>query len=113
MSGVTPATRQDLLALPPERYLQDGYLGPDGLIRAAFLSHYATAASTQFLAAELSPQELALTAEAVRQVLPLEGGAPHDRAMAAAQEALGIVAHAIQHPTTRCSSNGLRSAPAP
>jgi hypothetical protein len=91
-------SREDLLALTPDRYLAAGFAQPDGSVRREFLADYATAAGTQFLAADLSPQELALTAEAVRQILPLRDGAPGSRARGSAAEALGVVAHAIQQP---------------
>lgn len=89
-------TRDDLLALTADRYCAGGYTGADGALRREFRAEYATAACTQFLAAELSPQELALTAEAVRQVLPLHDGPPGERANGAADEALSVVAHAIR-----------------
>jgi hypothetical protein len=89
-------TRDDLLALTPERYLAEGYVDPAGSARRELATVFATAASTQFLAGEVAPQELSLTAEAVRQILPLHDGAPSARAQAAAQEALALVANAIQ-----------------
>src|SRR5580765_1873477 len=92
-------TREDLLALTAARYLADGYTGPDGAMRRELTGTYATAASTQFLAAELSPQELELTAEAVRQILPMQSGAPGERARATVDEALHLVANSIRQPS--------------
>jgi hypothetical protein len=89
-------TRDDLLALTPERYLADGYFDAAGALRREFATTFATAACTQFLAADLSPQELSLSAEAVRQILPLHVGTPSARATATTQEALALVANAIQ-----------------
>ncbi len=89
-------TRQQYLALRPETYLADGYLAPDGTPHAALLSDYATAAATQLLAAETSPQELALTFEGIRQLLPLQEGPAPERLLAAIDEALMVVARAIQ-----------------
>jgi hypothetical protein len=91
-------TREELLALTPEVYLEEGYLDADGALRRELLSDYATAAATQLLAAELSPQELALTVEGVRQVLPLHEGTPAERLHAAVEEALMVVARAIRQP---------------
>lgn len=102
-------TREDLLALTPERYLADGYIGADGAMRREFNSDYATAASTQFLAAELSPQELSLTCEAVRQILPLQAGTPGARAQATADEALGLVANAIKQPNNEAVARWLHA----
>ena len=89
-------TRDDLLALTPARYLAHGWTTQDGKPRRELTGIDATAASTQFAAAELSPQELALTAEAVRQILPLQSGGPGHRAHEAAMEALGLVTTAIR-----------------
>ena len=102
-------TREDLLALTPDRFLAAGYTNPDGTMRREFAADYATAASTQFLAAELSPQELALTAEAVRQILPqYERGTPGERARATADEALAVVANAIRQPNNEVLARWLR-----
>lgn len=89
-------SRDDLLALTAERYLADGYLAPDGTMRRELTGTFATAVCTQFLAAELSPQELALTAEAVRQIMALQTGTPAENARAATAEALVLVANSIR-----------------
>jgi hypothetical protein len=88
-------TRDELLALTPAQYLAEGWTTADGAPRRELTGIDATAASTQFLAAELSPQELALTAEAVRQILPQTDEPPGPRAHEASMEALGLVGRAI------------------
>ena len=89
-------TRGELLALTPDRYLRDGYLDADGAVRAAFLDDYASAAAAQLIAAEASPQELSLTLEGIRQVLPLQHGDPAARLGMALDESLQVVAGAIR-----------------
>lgn len=101
-------TREDMLALTAPRYLAEGYLGPDGTMRRELTGTFATAASTQFLAAELSPQEMALTAEAVRQILPQQPGAPGERAQATVDEALHVVANAIRQPSNEVMATWFR-----
>ena len=91
-------TREDLLALTPDHYLAAGWTTADGAPRPELTGIDATAASTQFLAAALSPQELSLTAEAVRQIIPLHSGDPGRRARDTAMEALGLVTNAIRQP---------------
>jgi hypothetical protein len=101
-------TREDMLALTAPRYLAEGYVGADGVARPELTGMFATAASTQFLAAELSPQELALTAEAVRQVLPLHAGDPATRAVETVEEALHVVANAIRQPSNEVMATWFR-----
>lgn len=96
-------TRDELLALTPDRYLREGYLDREGTLRPALLADYATAAATQLMAAEASPQELSLTLEGVRQLLPLQdgdadGNAAAARLDAALDEALEVTSSAIQQP---------------
>jgi hypothetical protein len=50
------------------------------------------------MAAECSPQELALTYEGIRQLLPVHEGPPRDRLFAAFEETLLVVARAIRQP---------------
>jgi len=92
-------TRDDLLTLTPDVYLRDGYRDAAGAVRPALLSDCATAAATQLLAAEASPQELALTLEGVRQLLPVQDAiGTAARLGAALDEALQVVAGAIRQP---------------
>ena len=92
-------TREELMGLTAERYLAEGFLDAAGEVRPELLGDYATAAATQLLAAELSPQELAFTVEAIRLLLPQhEDEAPADRLHASLEEALLTVARAIQQP---------------
>jgi hypothetical protein len=91
-------TREELLALTPELYLADGYIGSDGTPRPELREVFATAASIQFLAAELSPQELSFTYEAIRQLLPMREGQVAERAWNALGDALALVARIMQQP---------------
>lgn len=89
-------TRAEWLDLRPGIYLAEGYVGPDGALRPDFLSDYATAAATQLMADDLSPQELAFTVEGIRLVLPMHQGTPAERLAGAIDECLLVVARAIQ-----------------
>ncbi len=89
-------SRSDLLALTPEHYLADGYRNAAGTIRPELTGEYATAAATQLLDAEASPQEVSLTAEAIRQILPLHMASSRDRLVASLEEALALVARTLQ-----------------
>ncbi len=89
-------SRADLLALTPDRYLADGYCDASGGIRPELTGQYATAAATQLLQAEASPQEVSLTAEAIRQLLPLHMASSQDRLVTAMEEALTLVARTLQ-----------------
>ncbi|HMF12928.1 MAG TPA: hypothetical protein VKE94_11500 [Gemmataceae bacterium] len=91
-------TRDELLALTPARYLSNGFVDSGGKPRPELQTTYATAAGTQLLAAELSPQELAFTYEALRQSLPLHEGAPPQRIRATVDEALETVRGLIGQP---------------
>ncbi len=91
-------TREELLELSPSIYLADGFVGPDGVPRRELLSEYATAAATQLLAAELSPQEFSFTHEALRQSLALHKGAASARMRAALDETLETVCGMIRQP---------------
>jgi len=94
-------TRDDLLTLTPDVYLRDGYRDAAGAVRPALLSDCATAAATQLLAAEASPQELALTLEGVRQLLPVQGVAG---AAAACRSSLPKVVKKLGASSTEASS---------
>ena len=90
-------TSNELLALTPDRYLAHGYLDGNGALRPEIIGEYATAACTQLLAAECSPQELSLTVEAIVQVLPLQDQPTVPLRLAdALEEALLVVSRAIQ-----------------
>lgn len=91
-------TREDLLELTPDVYLADGWLAADGTMRRELTGTLAIATCTRFLVAELSPQEFALTAEAVRQILALETGSAAERARKATAEALVLIANSIRQP---------------
>ena len=94
--------KDELLALTPARYLAGGFTDPAGRPRPELRSTYATAAATQLLRAELAPQELAFTFEALRQLLPLHGEGPAPRRVAEAlEEALSTVARMIRQPNNQ------------
>lgn len=90
-------TKDELLALVPDRYLEEGWFDAAGRPRRELLGEYATASGVQFQQTGLSPQELSLTFEAVRLLLP-----EHDEAQAGARlhattaEALFTVARGIR-----------------
>lgn len=88
-------TRADLLRMTPARYLKVGYVTDAGKPRALLRTAFAAAASTQLLAAGVAPQELAFTAEALRQLLPQCQGAPSVRLAAAMARAQPIVERMI------------------
>ncbi len=91
-------TQTELLNLTPARYLKDGFVGDDGKPVPGLQTGYATAAATQLLAAELSPQEFSFTYEALRQSLALHEGAAPARIRAALDEALETVRGMIRQP---------------
>jgi len=96
MTGMRDFTREQWLALKPEIYLADGFLDQTGALNNDFLSDYATAAAMQLLAAETSPQELAMTFEGLRLILPMHEGAAPVRLGAALDETLVVVARAMR-----------------
>jgi len=96
---MSTTTREELLRLTPEVYLADGYLAPDGTLRRTLTGEAASAAATQLLAAELSPQELGLTVEAIRELLAVHGEpTPAERLQATLEEVVALVARIIQQP---------------
>ena len=94
-------SRDKLLALTPARYLSGGFVDRTGKPRPELQTGYATAAATQLLAAELSPQELAFTYEALRQSLAVQDGAAPKRIRAAVEEALETVRGMIRQPNNK------------
>lgn len=92
-------TRAELLQFTPEHYLANGYTNEVGMKRPGLSSLFATAASTQLLAAELAPQELAFTAEAIRQLLPGCDGAPVERLAGAIPRMRTYVPRALGQPS--------------
>ncbi len=98
MSDSAETTREDLLDLTPDIYLEGGFLLPDGAIRPELLSGVAVAAATQLSCDEASPQELAFTYEAIRALLPMQAGEAGLRLRAAVGEALAAVARMIRQP---------------
>jgi hypothetical protein len=91
-------SREELLALTPVRYLSDGFVDGKGKLKPELQNICATAAGTQLLEAQLSPQELAFTLEAIKQSLPLHSGSAAKRFQTAVEEALETVRGMIQQP---------------
>ena len=91
-------SRTELLALTPARYLKDGFFDGKGKPKPGLQGIYATAAATQLLAAELAPQELGFTCEALKQTLALQSGPAPQRIRAALEEALETVRGMIRQP---------------
>jgi len=105
-------TRAELLALTPAKYLANGLLGPDGKPRRELRGEYATAASTQFKEAELAPQELAFTYEALRQLVQMQGVATGDAFRDAVEDALGAVQGMIKQANNEGLANWLQESAA-
>lgn len=97
-SEIRDYTREEMLELTPSRYLAGGYLDINGKPLWGLETTFATAVATQFLDAELSPQELSFTYEALKQTLELHAGAPAARLRAATDEALDVVRGMIRQP---------------
>ena len=92
-------TREDLLAMTPEVYLAQGYLTADGTPRPILTGQAASAAATQLLAAEVSPQELGFTVDAIRLLLePQQDDPIRERVRAALEETVSLVARTIRQP---------------
>lgn len=92
-------TRAELLELSAARYLSKGFVDSDGKPLPELQTTYATATATQFLAAELSPQELAFVHEALKQTLPLHADEPPAaQVREAVAEALDVVRAMIRQP---------------
>ncbi len=89
-------SREDMLALTPDRYLAAGWIDPSGRPRPELLTDDAVAAATQLQQGEVSPQELAYLLEALRQIMPLHDGAPRQRIASALEEALETVGRMIR-----------------
>ena len=89
-------THAEMLALTPEHYLADGYCDASGKLRPEMTGEYATAAAMQLMAAGASPQEVSLTAEAIRQILPMHMSSSRNRLVAALEEGLMLVARTLQ-----------------
>jgi hypothetical protein len=91
-------SREELLALSASRYLATGFVDQRGKAVVELQTTFATAAATQFGEAQLSPQELAFTFEALKQALPLYSDTPSGRIKSAVGEALEIVRGMIKQP---------------
>ena len=91
-------TRERLMELTPALYLSQGFRDGDGRQRPGLVGEFATAAANQLLSAELAPQELAFTAQALSMLLPLQSGTPQQRIGGALAEALETVARMLKQP---------------
>jgi hypothetical protein len=91
-------TRAELLALTPAKYLAQGLLDGNGKPRRELRGEFATAASTQFKEAELSPQELAFTYEALRQLVAMNEAKSGPQFSDAVDAALETVGRMIKQP---------------
>jgi hypothetical protein len=91
-------SRDDLLALSAKRYLAKGYTDTQGKPIAELQTTFATASATQFLDAQLSPQELSFTYEALTQVLPMYVDTPSVQIQGAVVEALETVHAMVNQP---------------
>src|SRR5260221_6951450 len=91
-------SRAELLDLTPANYLANGFADGKGKPLPELQNTYATAAAMQLLAAELSPQELAFSYEALKHALPLHDRPAPEKARAALDEALETVRGMIKQP---------------
>jgi len=82
----------------PDVYLRDGYRDATGATRPDLLDAEALNAASQLGLAELAPQEMAFTYEALQALLPLHEGAAPERFNAALGEALATVGRMIRQP---------------
>ena len=98
---MSATARAALRARTPDIYLRDGFCGAGGKIRAELLDAEAVAASTQLSAAELSPQEMAFTLEALRALLPMQQGTVEERMRDGLAEALATVGRMIRQPNNK------------
>lgn len=89
MSNDIPST--ELLSATPGEYLKDGWMDAKGQTRADLLGLKAFAIASQLQQAYVSSQELALTQEALKQVLALDEGDIETRFPDAVSEALDLV----------------------
>ena len=91
---MSATTRDQLLALTPRIDLAAGFLNAPAARRRTLLGEAASAAATQLLAAEVAPQELGFTVDALILLLepPADGPAPA-RLQAAFEETAALVAH--------------------
>jgi hypothetical protein len=96
-----------LLRLTPSEYLKDGYRDKTGRPWPELQNTFATAVATQLGTTETSPQELAGTLEALRQVLPWHSGPSNERFREACMEALEIVSSLYQQTNNRGIVNWL------
>jgi hypothetical protein len=91
-------SREELLELNASRYLAKGFVDQRGKPVPELLTTFATAAATQFGEAQLSPQELAFTFEALKQALPLYTDTPSAQIQGATSEALEVVRAMVKQP---------------
>src|SRR4051794_8773227 len=80
-----------LLARRPSDYLKNGFFDGAGSLKPELTGLDAFAIASQFERAEASPEEVAATLEALRQILPLQTGDPSMRFRGAVQESLNLV----------------------
>jgi hypothetical protein len=89
----SPMSRQQLLAVRPSDYLKNGFVDGAGAPQPALLGMTPFAVATQLVQGEASPQETAITLQAIREVLPDHAASPPgERLEGAVNEALPLVA---------------------
>lgn len=92
-------SRDELLAMTPQRYLAAGWRDGAGRVHAYLGGSCALAACAQLEEAQVSPQELGATLQAFEQVLPYYGADPAPRLSMATQEVLELVAATLGQTT--------------
>ena len=93
---MSAGARAALRARTPSIYLQDGFCTQDGEVRRELLDAEAIAAATQLTVAELAPQEMAFTLEALQALLPMQSGTAAERMQDSLAEALATVQRMIR-----------------
>lgn len=93
MSGTPPADDPtedvaDPALVAPSAYLAAGWRDSAGALRGDLAGLHAFGPALVFQRAEVAPQELAVTLEAIQQILPDTKGTPQDRLATAIEAAL-------------------------
>jgi len=82
---------EQLLSQTPSTYFQNGFLDEAGKPRPELTGMNAFAVATQLEYAQTSLDELGLTLESLKQILPMGTGDPSQRFAGAVNEALALV----------------------
>src|SRR4051794_18798855 len=84
-----------MLSVTPADYLKDGFYNESGTLRPELTGMKAFAIASQFSQALTPPQEVTLTLEGLRQVLPLHAGEQAEQFAGSVTETLEMVARIL------------------